>query len=280
MQNTVRLLLLAYFAIALSACTRPSSNNGSNVRIRMPSQEQLQQFSKAWGVTNPTAFTDINCFIVFFQGPESYHQDNTCTDSDGKTVSKPGEWYGGFFPGEPASISVPSGRNRTISIIGVKATSAAACTLARSSLLNSNSFSNPYIIGKETQDLAPGDATMTITANWDTAIQIDECSGPDFSGPAATPNYPSATSLVWITEPDGGIAGAAFSQQPKLKVVDSSGNTVTSGPDATFFTYRPVRISTGPSTPTASIHVNRGALSFTRVPFTISTTLALGRTIQ
>ena len=268
--------VLAIAALLFGACTPKSASSSSTVSFKLPSQSDLKsasqrQSSKSvaassvgsspWGLTDPATIAEINCFVVFFQGVEAEHSRNTCSDSAGKTVARPGAYYGGFVPGATVELSVPSGKQRTISIVGFKASSAQKCADLKTKL-ETKEFSAPLILGASTQDLENPENRISIEIGLTKAVKFDKCTGPDFDGTLQQPSNPQVTQLQWTQQPNGGTAGAAWSQQGLVTIVDSTGKTVDVGPDATAVVTLALQSGTGSLAGTVSVTAVAGVADF------------------
>jgi hypothetical protein len=271
---TIRLALILSLACGLMSCTnKVNSINDGKVQIQLPTQDELRLFTKThrglkfqaqtqfWGQPEPVDLSEINCFAVFFQGPESSNRRNTCTDSIGKLVANPGNWFGGYLPGQSVTISVPSGQSRTISIIGIKSSDSSACLNARASM-NTANFSSPWILGSTTQDLAPGDHDLAIGISFSKATQFQKCTGPDFDGVVKTPDHPVAASLQWLTPPSTTTAGSSW-DQIRIAILDAAGNIVSTGPDSTASIALQIQQGAGPISGTLTKAAVNGIVSFT-----------------
>ncbi len=72
----------------------------------------------------------------------------------------------------------------------------------------------------------------------------------------------AAASLAFTTQPAGAVAGSAFTTQPVVYIRDSSGNTVTSGPDATATLTLSITSGTGTLSGTTSVAAVGGVASW------------------
>ncbi len=77
---------------------------------------------------------------------------------------------------------------------------------------------------------------------------------------AITPDQ--ATHLVFVTQPGGGTAGAAWSQQPVVQVQDQYGNLVTAGPDSIVVVSLGLSTGTGVLAGGASKQAQGGVATF------------------
>lgn len=194
----LKLEFLAIVAVASAiGCTRPESST-SNVQIVAPTltsgqkviQSQASQkiSSKitASGVDddpfnsliNPTVVSDFNCYVVFVGGP-GYDGGGTCTVSDGTSFTL-GAFAGGIPSGQTVEMTVPSGAGRTIYLVGFHASSTSYCADFHSSMAKSQ-LSEPFVVAHTSVDLAPGDATVTLTPAMSMA-KVSDCKFTSSSG--------------------------------------------------------------------------------------------------
>lgn len=199
MRNYLSFLALALMA---GACTR-NEDASSKVVIQLPSSHSLklgevqETTSISWGVSDPTVINQVVCFGVIVGGPESALQSRTCYDSNGEIVLRAGIIVGIFPAGANISIDVPSGKNRTISIVGFAASSLNACQIFSPTTGPDRShLSAPHIIGQTTMNLEPGPVGVTINVSLAGARKFNDCTGmetqpgtpPPASSPSPTPS--------------------------------------------------------------------------------------------
>ncbi|MGE0525908.1 MAG: hypothetical protein AB7G93_06295 [Bdellovibrionales bacterium] len=201
---------LAVGLILSVSCTRESSKP-STVKLKLPStgsafaSKTLSALTASdWGVADPSAFAEISCFAVFITAPDL--NGGKCVDSSDAEVFSVGLIAGLFPAGSEVTLDVPSGNARTIRLIGVKASSSAACATSASNLSYEN-FSAPFVLGSTTTDLSPGVVTISISASLVASGKFHSCSGsPGLFGPTP-PALPAAVAVLSSTP--GSVSNAA-----------------------------------------------------------------------
>ena len=261
-------MVACIFTALLTACTNKVATSSGTVRITMPTTAQLQSLASSsstkalasktnWGVTDPAAIAEINCFVIMYQGTEAANRRNSCTTTTGTVVSSPGLWFGGYSPGASTQITVPPGPSRIISIAGFKASTSDVCANITKTL-DPTKFSAPFLLGSVTTDLSDGANNLSIEISLASALKFDTCTGPDFDGVKTSPSAPTSTVVKWVTMPSGGISNSTWATSGSLAIVDVNGNVVTQGPDASAVL-------------TIALQHGTGALSGTNAgPFTVT----------
>jgi Tol biopolymer transport system component len=221
----VRAFLCIAIAFALVGCTnRPEATtlkltfNRSSIISNSVSAMTVTDPSGIWGVSNPTANSDIACVLILVDYPEQSMGGN-CSSA---TEQQPFDAFGGLIStsGGSAALVVNSGAARQISILGFNAASAASCKDARINGLDPKSLSKPYLLYSGTHDLIPGEQTLKITATFDSSKSFDTCGGSGLSmgppeilklngplnvgGNVSSPTFSPDDNLIAFTSTEGG----------------------------------------------------------------------------
>ncbi len=120
--------------------------------------------SQNWGLSHPSSNGEIDCFVVLVEVPED-DEPGICFDDDGKELLRATAIAGPALSGEILELTVPSGNDRTVYVLGVK-TNDGGCDGDASVITFEDraTLGPPVIIGKVTTDLIAGDNTVTVAA--------------------------------------------------------------------------------------------------------------------
>lgn len=194
MNKNIFYALSLSFALFHLGCERNiAQSTKSRVEISFPKTNiSLLQESKVDGISpldfstiEPTGFSGaypINCYAVMVSAPEPGFNVNSCGREDG-SISRFGVGIlaGAVSGGQSITMDVPSGKDRSIKVIGFHALTASACSGLESDQDNSN-LSKPYILGEVGGLVMNPGATLTVpvSMSWDNQAWFDDCVGPDF----------------------------------------------------------------------------------------------------
>jgi len=256
---TLYLFLMCVWLFA--GCTRAVKST-SYLQINLPAgSQQIHNFVHAepmsmdivhttsndvpWNTSlNPTSMTDVshpvNCYAIAIAGPESGMRNSMCTTTAGQNLYV-GVFAGAIPQGGQISIDVPSGPQREITIIGFNAQNGACRSFANN--VDKGNLSEPFVIGKVIQDLAPGDVVVNVPVTIDAnTFKIADCQGPAFNllgqhgfdfGDASGGNYTVSASAQLDT------LGAPNQRTAFARVIGYSGNpqTLTTQTNLTVSSY-------------------------------------------
>lgn len=246
------LLLVSLF----TSCTRKTVEKTS-FKIKLP--DTGKSFSSAkvsalvatsWGLTDPSAFSDINCYAVFVSAADL--NQTQCVDSSSNLVFSAGLVAGLYPAGQEVSVEVPSGSARTIRLVGLKSSGSSVCLLPAGGTLPPNDLSAPFILGAVTTDLAPGTQVISIPASLVAGNKFHSCSGDGFAfGPdpatvtpppvlvATLASLPASYSNV--TSLSANVSGSGVvDYKYKVGTDVSTDCTLTTGYSAAFSTSSPI----------------------------------------
>ncbi len=191
--------MLSSLALLFAGCTRPTASNVSTLSITVPGTSQISDLlsvvhqsnvartkDTTFSVSTPTSASQINCYFIFINQPEL---NSTSQCSWGTQAAIPvSTVYGSVYQGTTLSVDVPSGSNRSISIVGVQtsAGTSASCPTMSSFNNSSVSFSKPVYLGSlNSVNMSPGDTinvNIPITQTIVPSQQEINCNGPTFPG--------------------------------------------------------------------------------------------------
>lgn len=183
------LLLAALFSAALAATGCTKKSDISHVTVALPNAMsfdadkasapgELRSISRSVSATaeddpewntslNPTAGSQLNCFAIFVGGPNL--TGNSCTVSDNSTVRRID--FGpnlGFLPaGSLVRMDIPSGPDRVFHVVGLRASSASACSSYNNTEINSDELSEPFLIASQRANIPAGESTVEIVGALD-----------------------------------------------------------------------------------------------------------------
>lgn len=210
-------LILVMMTLLGTGCTKKPTS--ATVSFSLPSSSQAlsqsvhAQSGATWGLSDPTTLSDINCYLVLVTGPEAALQSNTCTNSNGDVVAKPGMWAGAFPAGGTAVVEgVPLGKARKFTLVGLVAGDINNCNKAVQNGMDKSLFSTPYILGQGAADLEGGDATVDIDRVFSTAStnQINDCEGPAFHSPSNSSPSGNAPTVNMMNPTSGSPLGGTL----------------------------------------------------------------------
>ena len=187
--------------LATLGCTQGQEGK-SAVTIQFPAATSVKSASAPTGANttvttawnsalNPTAVSQINCYAIFVGASDL--NTSSCTPPNSNIARLTFGPYVVFTPaGQAASLSVPVGAARTITVVGLVASPASACTTqTNNSTLNKLAFSQPQILGSSTTDLSPGNVTVDVDISMHAASDfIEDCklAGLNLTDPSPTPS--------------------------------------------------------------------------------------------
>jgi alpha-tubulin suppressor-like RCC1 family protein len=189
-------ILILFSSLFMAACVRPGGEPAT-VRFKLPQTGlskhdlPLQKSSNSlaetsWGQGDPTTFSEIDCYAVMVSGPDL--ADGICANASDTEIFKVG-FIAGLYPaGSEISVSVPSGDQRKIRLIGLKASSSLACNVSVKDKLPLENLSAPFELGSSTLDLIPGEVkSLEILATLTAAGRFHSCKSSIFSfGPSSS----------------------------------------------------------------------------------------------
>ncbi|MCJ8276784.1 MAG: hypothetical protein HRT44_04590, partial [Bdellovibrionales bacterium] len=208
------LLSFLFFAIFAIACS--SQNERSRIVIDFDS-ELLDSSKKTpalkivnahnnggpnWGLVDPVAIEDINCFGIFVYADEAGMNESTCSTVAGGTVQ-----FGpraGFFalPGN-GEISVSPGADRRIILVGMRSGDLTCeTTFGDNPEIDSSNYSYPFLLGAVKTDIQAGDnkIEIPISAQFTDVRKIKDCDFFSDGGNSTTLslNHFSSKRSIWI----------------------------------------------------------------------------------
>jgi alpha-tubulin suppressor-like RCC1 family protein len=203
----IGLIALVSMAI-MTSCTRKQEST-SQISIKLPPLSSKFSTQSAvgpasWGVPDPSTNNDLVCFAVVVSAADL--GSKTCRNQEGIEVFRAGVSSALFKAGDRLSIEVPSGKQRTVRIVGFAATDFEACAQASiDKILDRSLLSSPHIVGSATVDLEPGVIEMTIPVSVTSALKFNEClTEGESPQPSASP-APTATPIpsagIYIVTP-------------------------------------------------------------------------------
>ncbi|MCM2281275.1 MAG: exo-alpha-sialidase [Bdellovibrionaceae bacterium] len=177
--------------LVLVACSRAAKENAT-VRIEFPKFQKNSQYAtpiyesvgtmaavekvlSGWGLPNAQSISELNCFAVFIGGPDPSLSGSTCYEAGGAGKFNYGVFIGMVAAGESVSLSVPSGANRLITVVGAKLRPGQTCQKFGDASFSMAQYSNPIVIGQAQTDLIPGDNYVNIVANLG-SFKLGHCS--------------------------------------------------------------------------------------------------------
>jgi hypothetical protein len=244
----------------LSSCKRAGEDGVTRVSLTIPAATFVTEArhaamsvnSASWNsALTPADLNEINCYVIFIETPGAESTPNLCTDTSGATVINYHQVAGGIIASSTAQtiqLEVPTGAKRKFSVVGMKASSAnlaTACIDFKKSGVNKSLFSQPLIIGTQTQDLALETEKVTIQTSLTAAPNVDSCEGIlDVTPPAPslsltdlalTPAGPSNQSSPTVTGNLSGVYPIQLSLHSVQGCTDSAYSSNQSIPSASSF---------------------------------------------
>ena len=133
--------------------------------------------ASVWGLEDPVALTQLNCFAVLVEVPEMKTRNRSCQVESDRRVNF--DLNAGFFSvGEVAELQVPAGENRQFVLIGMaSATGECGNRSGRSMSLNQADYSAPFIIGDTRANLSGSEQVVDVPlrSQFDTDHKIVQC---------------------------------------------------------------------------------------------------------
>lgn len=181
-----KLMIVSVCLVFSVSCTRKKET--SNLTIQLPtfttaSHEVSGKAGKVsalvngvppWNTSlNPSSSTDVNCYAVFVAGPEENLKANKCFTVNATGNINPASVVGfgphvGFIPaGGIVAVDVPSGPDRVVHLVGLKAQNGACKNFVGGGQLDFSNLSEPHVLSTRVVDLAPGDVNLTMIAKVD-----------------------------------------------------------------------------------------------------------------
>ncbi len=180
--------------LGLLSCTRETLK--TTVTVKLPeyhgisakgvNTQSTNQFNAS---LNPSAVSDINCYGIFIGGPETFMQQNNCSDATSNAIRMKFGPNRFFIPaGTETSIEVPSGPARQIYLVGLKSQGTACSLMGASQSPDFSNLSVPHILSEKTLDLQPGDVYVDMTRSIDSSKTFDTCNFISGGGGTAPAN--------------------------------------------------------------------------------------------
>lgn len=181
-------------SVGLMGCDRMAREGSAKLVIQTPpsslSHEKLS--ASDHGISDPTSLADINCFGVIISGPTEDLRKNVCGQRDNVASRFPVGRFKMMIPaGQQIALDVPSGPDRVVRLIGLKAGPNACLDLTHPDSVTAD-FSRPYVLGTVHKVEMKAGATMEIAVpmSFDPTKVFDDCVGPDFMTGVFDPNRP------------------------------------------------------------------------------------------
>lgn len=271
-------------SFALVACTK--KDDVGTVKIIMPAaittskalqSAQSQSVSASsdqgsgvsWNTTlNPSTGSDINCYAVFIGGGDL--NGNSCSVGS-SSLNASTITFGpniGFVPaGSEISLTTTSGQ-RTIYVVGLRATSATACRSYINYAPDGGNLSEPFLIAAQSAMIPAGTSSLNVKAALDTNKKITDCKfiGGGRGGATAAP-FGDITDGGYLVTGTANLTAAAS----VLNAVSRTGTGTQ--PDTKKFaaSRRVVAIATGGTDPGAALTLGS---SFTANEFAVGDEVA------
>lgn len=171
-------------AIALAFLSSCTKKGNSQLKIKIPdfkstsSHKALSQSVTAagtdsgesnWGLPALGAsatISDFTCFGIMVGGSEPEMSANVAFTQAGAKMFSFGPLGGLVAPNGEITLSVPSGKARTIYLFGFVSLGACETVTNESHELTDSMYSPPYLLGSTTTDLNPGDSTVNLPASF------------------------------------------------------------------------------------------------------------------
>jgi hypothetical protein len=197
MKKGPQLTCLVAIHFLIQGCTRAATSESAKIQIQLPTESSVldsKVLAKTGGLADPISIDGVNCYVVFIGGPDSELQANTCRlgkanapDTEASTTSefKFGIWSGGVAAGKEISLEVPSGMDRVIHLVGLKASTLDMCRDFKAyGFPDKTQISNPFKLGTTGRvNLKPGETTqVAVEMKFDTEQSLIGCRGPDSPG--------------------------------------------------------------------------------------------------
>ncbi len=170
------------------SCTKKSSDH-AQVKIQFDSAifgQSKKHATKSvvaanapdWGVSDPTALSEVQCWGVFVGGPEPDMQASRCKNPNGDVIARFGP-RAGFYPIDEAGVvSVPKGKDRRF-YLAAMASADGTCHLGfdTNADLEFTNFSPPYIIATTKTDVLENKKNVYLELKniFTTQNKIEDC---------------------------------------------------------------------------------------------------------
>lgn len=174
-------------------CDRLKLDDTTKIQIQLPAAPAASAKTDVSATTansspEPTGFTGaspVNCYMVAAAGPEEALSKNKCFSRDGVNSSFATRKVGIFVGAVPASgtvsIDVPSGKDRSIFVVGFHASDMTYCRDFKTHGFPEGTLSHPYFLGEKTGLELKAGATLDLPINVSfNTNNILDCEGPDF----------------------------------------------------------------------------------------------------
>lgn len=253
-----KLIFFILISFIFASCTRSGSSENSKIQIKTPDLKTSYP-GKVGTLSEPSALSDINCYMVFVGGPEQDLQRNTCPTVGNATNGTPsrninfGLLYGGYPPSSDISIDVPSGNDRVLHLVGLRVSAPEICRDFKTlGFPGKNESSKPFILGTADRLLLEPSKTIEIPIKmtFDSSNGIEKCTGPDVpqdsggnDGGSSTPylrfegigrwSYPANKDLATVgqcypVKPSLFVNGASW-VDPNLTAIDINVSAFNAG---------------------------------------------------
>ncbi len=226
-------LILALAGLVVAGCSRPNGQT-SRLAITFPqssiSSSQISQSvgaltsSSKWGLSIPSTSSQLNCYAVAVAAPTG--NGHVCTNLSGATVMQPGTILGTFPAGSTQVLEVAPGNQRTIYLIGFKASNINDCKSIDGTALSSlspSTFSAPSILDQVTMNLVPGNVnvTLNVPASMGSTTPFEDCTPYSFGAAASTALTVTAVSPTSGTTAGGtvvSVTGTGFDGSTSVEI--------------------------------------------------------------
>lgn len=188
-----KIFIFTLSVVLLMGCDRLKLEDTTKIQIQLPSAPLTSAKTDVSASTSnsspePTGFTGaypVNCYMVAAAGPEEAMSKNKCFSRDNVNPSFANRPVGIFVGAVPASgvvsIDVPSGRDRSIYLVGFHAADMSYCRDFKAFGFPEGTLSHPYFLGEKTGLELKAGATVDISLNASfNANNVLDCTGPDF----------------------------------------------------------------------------------------------------
>ncbi|MEK6772911.1 MAG: hypothetical protein AABY64_03130 [Bdellovibrionota bacterium] len=196
-----RLFLIIFCLFGLS-CERTKQETSKLVFRLTPSSSTDEKMSDLRPAAFSPALTinslaEVNCYAVFVGGPEDFMRSSFCKDSTTATEKMRFHPYAGLIPaGSEVSLEVPTGPDRNIFLVGMKAQGAACATIKGGQKPDEANLSAMHIIGRKTMSLTPGTNTVDISTSFSATDKFDDCHFADGSGGGGNGGIPTQIMIT------------------------------------------------------------------------------------
>lgn len=201
--RTFRYVISLGVCILLSNCTRKTESTSFTLTFpkvansATASSVTVQSSGETWNSSlNPTALSEVNCYVVFIDSPQ-LPANTSCSNASGGEVVKAGLMRGIFAAGESATIEVPTANDTRIMIAGLKSSTGACEKIAQGTPPTFGNYSYPFLLATEKKNLTPGDMKVDISlqANFGEDAKLNSCT--------VTQLQPQAQPALIFGQPNG-----------------------------------------------------------------------------